>query len=175
MKKLTADPRAAEKQAKAARRENKDMVRLTSTKGPTIIKAGGGGFTKIQDLAKKAEDKDEEAAKPKIVDGDSTMKGFRNVVNKANVEKLDGVLEKMDEMAEKPNGVVEMMEEVESEEEDIGYEYYDPRCPTGCGPDCEGWCEKLDHMIDEEEPIKDGMIKDEKMDYEEFVAESIEN
>ena len=111
MKKMQSDPRAAEK-ARRAERKEAEKTGLVSIKLDPKTKKSGGGFTKIGG--------DSGAAGK---DGTNSMAGFTKIGGNGEPGK---------------KVVLEKPEDDESDTNDEGYEYYDPRKPTDCDGNCPG-------------------------------------
>lgn len=111
MKKMQSDPRAAEK-ARRAERKEAEKTGLVSIKLDPKTKKSGGGFTKIG--------------------GDSGVAGKDGTNGMAGFTKIGGNSELGKKVAP------EMPEDDESDTDDEGYEYYDPRKPTDCDGNCPG-------------------------------------
>ena len=111
MKKMQSDPRAAEK-ARRAERKEAEKTGLVSIKLDPKNKKSGGGFTKIG--------------------GDSGAAGKDGTNGMAGFTKIGGNSEPGKKV------VLEKPEDDESNTDDEGYEYYDPRKPTDCDGNCPG-------------------------------------
>ena len=112
MKKMQSDPRAAEKARRAERKEAEKTGLVSIKLDPKTKKSGGGGFIKISG--------DSGAAGK---DGTNGMAGFTKIGGNSELGKKVAL--------EKP-------EDDESDTDDEGYEYYDPRKPTDCDCNCPG-------------------------------------
>ncbi|KAJ9664945.1 hypothetical protein H2201_004997 [Coniosporium apollinis] len=116
MKHMQRDPNAADKARRAERKadEKSGLITIKPLKLESVTAAKGGfkkGGFKNAFGAPQADNK--EAAKP--------ASGFRKAFGGVGDEFI---LKKTNEEG--------------SDTDDCGYEYYDPRKPTGCGPACAG-------------------------------------
>lgn len=112
MKKMQSDPRAAEKARRAERKEAEKTGLVSIKLDPKTKKSGGGGFTKIS--------------------GDSSTIGKEGANSMAGFTKIGGNSEPGKKAA------AEKFEDEESDTDDEGYQYYDPKKPTDCGDNCPG-------------------------------------
>lgn len=112
MKKMQSDPRAAEKARRAERKEAEKTGLVSIKLDPKTKKISGGGFTKIG--------------------SDSGVIGKGGTNGMAGFTKIGGNSELGKKVA------LDKLEDNESDTDDEGYEYYDPRKPTDCDGNCPG-------------------------------------
>lgn len=115
MKQMQRDPNASDKARRAERKadEKSGLITIKPLKlGDSSSASGAGGFKKggFKDAFAPTNDDSEEESKPAA--------GFRKA------------------FADEPEPVSDKNEDYESDSDDFGYEYYDPRRPTGCDEHC---------------------------------------
>ncbi len=116
MKQMSRDPLATSKARKAERKadEKSGLITIKPVKldAPPVNAAAGGGFKKGGFKSAFGDMEEEEKKVPKVEGG------FKKALVEEEIVKMDKDTH------------------VESDSEVEGYEYYNPRHPTDCGPTC---------------------------------------